>query len=97
MRNLLIIIICLLFASLPAGTGAFEWTDLFKNDVQQEVAQRGCMSLSQAIEQVRRSGNVERVLDARTRVSGRCEVHHIKVLTKDHKVRTQQIRGCCRD
>ncbi|MDX1507819.1 MAG: hypothetical protein R3358_06040 [Woeseiaceae bacterium] len=50
-------------------------------------------SLSEAIEQVKRSGNVERVLDARTEVSGGRETHVIKVLTKDGQVRTHRIPG----
>ena len=60
------------------------------------VAQRGCMSLSQAIESVRSRGNVERVISAQTRTSGGRETHYIKVLTKDGKVRTHKIPGCGR-
>lgn len=60
------------------------------------VTQRNCTSLSQAVEQVRRRGNVERVISAQTRVSGGREVHHIKVLTKDGKVRTHTVNGCKR-
>ena len=54
------------------------------------VAQRGCMSLSQAIDSIRRRGNVERVISAETRGN----THHIKVLTKDGKVRTHQVPAC---
>ena len=60
------------------------------------AAQQNCMSLSQAIDSVRRRGNVERVISAETRVSGGREVHHIKVLTKDGKVRTHKVPGCGR-
>ena len=52
-------------------------------------------TLSQAIEQVRRQGNVERIIKAETRTSGGCEVHYIRYQTKDGKVRTQQVRGRC--
>lgn len=55
-----------------------------------DTAQRGCMSLSQAVDSVRRGGNVERVISAETRG----KVHHIKVLTKDGKVKTHRIQGC---
>ena len=96
MRNLLIIAMCELLAATPVGAGAIELADRFKDEAQFELAQRGCMSLSQAVESIRRGGNVEQILSAETRVSGGCEVHHIKVLTKDHKVRTHRIRGCCR-
>ena len=54
------------------------------------IAQRGCMSLSQAIDSIRRSGNVERVISAETRG----KTHYIKVLTKDGKVRTHQVPAC---
>lgn len=60
------------------------------------TTQSNCTSLSQAVEQVRRRGNVERVISAQTRVSGGREVHHIKVLTKDGKVRTHTVNGCRR-
>ncbi len=51
------------------------------------------MSLAEAIESVRRGGNVERILSAETKVSGGREVHHIKVLTKDGKVKTHTRPG----
>jgi hypothetical protein len=58
-----------------------------------QIAQGGGMSLSQAIESVRRGGNVERVISAETKVSGGREVHYIKVLTKDGKVQTHKVPG----
>ena len=58
-----------------------------------EIAQSNGMTLSQAVDSVRRQGNVERVISARTQVSGGREVHIIKVLTKDHKVKTHRIQG----
>lgn len=51
---------------------------------------QGCMTLSQAIDSIRRRGNVERVISAETKG----KVHHIKVLTKDGKVKTHRIQGC---
>ena len=60
------------------------------------ITQRGCMSLSQAIESVRRQGNVERIISAETKVSGGQETHHIKVQTKDGRVRTHRVPGCRR-
>ncbi len=73
-------------------------TVVFTVDGESEntTTQSNCTSLSQAVEQVRRRGNVERIISAQTRVSGGREVHHIKVLTKDGKVRTHTVNGCKR-
>jgi hypothetical protein len=57
------------------------------------VTQRNGMSLNEAVESVRRRGDVERILDARTRNEGGREVHYIKYMTKDGTVRTQRING----
>jgi uncharacterized membrane protein YkoI len=57
------------------------------------VAQNnGGKSLSQAVEQVRRKTN-GRILSAETKVKGNREVHHIKVLTEDGKVKTHKVQG----
>ena len=53
---------------------------------------RRATSLSQAIESVRRKTG-GKVLSAETRVQGGREVHHIKVLTKDGKVKTHKVNG----
>lgn len=58
-----------------------------------EVSQGNGMSLSQAVDSVRRRGNVERIVSAQTRVEGDREVHHIRYMTKDGKVRTTKVRG----
>lgn len=50
------------------------------------------MSLSEAIESIRRKTD-GRIVSAETKVSGGREVHHIKVLTKDGKVRTHKVPG----
>jgi hypothetical protein len=57
------------------------------------VVQRNGMSLNEAVESVRRRGDVERILDARTKNEGGREVHFIKYMTKDGTVRTQRIDG----
>ena len=56
------------------------------------VAQSGGKSLNEAVEQVRRQCN-GRIVSADTRVQGNREVHHIKCLTKDGKVKTHRING----
>ncbi len=52
----------------------------------------GGKSLSEAVEQVRRQTK-GRVLSAETKLRGNREVHHIKVLTKDGKVKTHKVQG----
>lgn len=56
------------------------------------VAQSDGPSLNEAVEQVRRQYN-GRIVSAETRVNGNREVHHIKVLTEDGKVKTVRIPG----
>ena len=97
MKSLIAIITCVLFA-LPAAAFNLE-ADLKQlasgETVVEEslvVAQDG-MSLSQAVDSVRRRGNVERIVSAQTRVEGDREVHHIRYMTKDGKVRTAKVRG----
>jgi hypothetical protein len=56
------------------------------------LAQNDGPSLGEAVEQVRRQYN-GRIVSAETRISGNREVHHIKVLTDDGKVKTVEIPG----
>ena len=49
-------------------------------------------TLSEAVEMVKRQTK-GRIVSAETKVSGGQEVHHIKVLTEDGKVKTHRIRG----
>jgi len=56
------------------------------------VAKDG-MTLDEAIESVRRRGDVDRILSADTRRDGDREMHHIRYLTKDGKVKTAKVRG----
>jgi hypothetical protein len=51
------------------------------------------MDLNAAIEKVRRRGDVDRILSAETRRDGDREVHYIRYLTKDGKVKTEKVRG----
>lgn len=102
MRNLTVLVISLGMLALPvvtqarstgdgvAATGAIE-SGLEMPRLQ--VMQGGGMNLAEAIESVRRGGNVERVINAYTTVSGGVETHYVKVLTKDGKVKTHKIRG----
>ena len=57
-----------------------------------QLAQNDGMTLSEAVESVRRSTG-GRIVSAETRQNGNREVHHIKVLTEDGKVKTYRIQG----
>ncbi len=92
----------LLFAApalLPAAASAFDLEEALKQQHPQyeaaprdTVAQQNGMSLAEATESVRRRTN-GRIVSAETRVQGGREVHYIKVLTKDGKVRTHKVNG----
>ena len=95
--------IALLGAALlaPAAAGAFDPEESLRQLHPQyqaserpdlRVAKDG-MTLDQAIESVRRRGDVDRILSAETRRDGDREVHYIRYLTKDGKVKTQKVRG----
>jgi hypothetical protein len=101
MKNFTVIAIFLGMLALPViaqarmaddGVSALS-NDFGTNLPELRIAQTGGMSLSEAIESVRRRGNVERIISAETRVSGGRETHHIKVLTKDGKVQTHKVAG----
>ncbi len=102
MRFLLTMVVCTAMAMLPVRSDAFDVEQSLKRLHEQylamdlpdaRVAQNSDgMTLSQAIESVRRQTN-GRILDAKTTVSGNREMHHIKVLTKDGKVRTFNVPG----
>ena len=86
---------------MPAAANAFDLEEALRElHVQHQqadkpdlrVAKDG-MTLDQAIESVRRRGDVERILSAQTRRDGNRETHHIRYLTKDGKVKTAKIRG----
>jgi len=91
------------FASLPfvlmtfliLGVAPFNAASAAGSDsVGQRIllAQSNGPTLDQAVEQVRRQYN-GRIVSAETKVSGNREVHHIKVLTEDGKVKTVKVPG----
>ena len=92
---------CALLAMMPLDADAFDREQSLREiQVQYDdasrpdhrIAQSNGLSLSQATEQVRRQTG-GKILSATTKVSGSREVHHIKVLTDDGKVRTHKIQG----
>ncbi|MGI9235768.1 MAG: PepSY domain-containing protein [Woeseiaceae bacterium] len=102
MRFALTLLLLTGLALTPARSDAFDIEQSLKElhvqyqgEQSYHVAQRGCTSLSQAIESVRRQTG-GRVLDAKTKIEGNREVHYIKVMTKDGKVKTRRVNGCSR-
>ena len=99
MRIALILITLAAAALLPLRADAFDLEanlrdlhEQYQGERLLQVAQNNGMSLSEAIESVRRKTG-GRVVSAETRVQSGREVHHIKVLTKDGKVRTHKVNG----
>ena len=108
MRHLSILLLGLLLLAGPVAGHAFELEDALREVHAGSQDDRGGKpdlvatqgnggkSLSEAINQVRRQTGGQ-ILSAETRVSGNREVHHIKVLTKDGKVKTVKVQGRRRD
>ncbi len=101
MRIALTIVLLAAAAVLPSPASAVGLEETLKaGDVQYAgqplmlIAQNNGMSLSQATSEVRRRlGPGDRIISAETRVQGGREVHIIKVLTKDQKVKTHRFNG----
>jgi len=98
MRFALAILVLAGLVLVPTRSDAFDIEQALKighaqyqGEQDLRVAQQGGMSLSQAIESVRRRTG-GRVVDAKTKVEGNREVHYIKVL-KDGTVRTHRVNG----
>ena len=87
----------LAYAAAPTGSGAVitapEADDRWTVQQDLQVAQGGGVSLDQAVAQVRRKYPGGRIISAETKRSGNREVHHIKVLTQDGKVKTETRQG----
>ena len=99
MRSTLLLIALAAAVFLPLRADAFDLEASLRSlhvqyqvEALPQVAQDNGMSLSEAIESVRRKTG-GRVVSAETRVQNGREVHHIKVLTKDGKVRTHKVSG----
>ena len=82
---LIMLVICML-AAMPTSAQEIKPGQAFR------VVQNDGMTLSEAVESVRRSTD-GRIVSAETKTKGGREVHHIKVLTKDGKVKTHKISG----
>ena len=86
MRFLLIMLLSCVLATTPVSAQESESGHAIR------IVQNDGMTLSEAVESVRRSTN-GRIVSAETRTSGGREVHYVKVLTKDGKVKTHKIPG----
>ncbi len=64
----------------------------YEGRVLMRVAQQDGVTLSQAIAMIKRRTN-GKIVGAETKVRNGREVHHIKVLTKEGKVRTHKVNG----
>ena len=103
-RSIFISVIAALLLA-PAAASAFDLEESLRQLHEQHrqseqpelrVAKDG-MTLDEAIESVRRRGDVDRILSAETRRDGDRETHYIRYLTKDGKVKTAKVRGRSRD
>jgi uncharacterized membrane protein YkoI len=102
MRFLAKLTICTALALGPLGANALLFDDTVASaagdvvevaETVDEVSQdNGGKTLAEAVEQVRRQTGGQ-ILSAETKVKGGREVHHIKVLTKDGKVKTHKVQG----
>ena len=100
MRLILSLLLCIVFCTANAalalqvdqGTGPMTGVEPATTTPELEAFQGGGMTLSQAVEQVRRQYGGQ-IVSAETRVSGGRETHIIKVLTQDGKVKTVRVPG----
>ena len=86
MRSLPLIFVFLCLAAVPV------LAQDRGSDRSFQIAQSDGKSLSEAVEQVRRQTK-GRIVSAETKVKNGREVHHIKVLTEDGKVKTHKVQG----
>ena len=101
MTRLILISVVAALLLVPAAASAFDLEESLRQLHEQHrqsdqpelrVAKDG-MTLDEAIESVRRRGDVDRILSADTRRDGDREMHYIRYLTKDGKVKTAKVRG----
>jgi hypothetical protein len=99
LNNLLFAVLLAIGIGLPPGADALQRVEpvvpalMTPAAVPHYTAQDGGMTLSEAVESVRSQANVERVISAETRISGGHEVHLVRVMTRDGKVKTVKVPG----
>lgn len=88
MRSMLkILLVCFAFSTLLSAQAEAA------PEHRLHLAQGGGKSLNEAVEQVRRQYKNGRIISAETRTNGKREVHHIRVMMEDGKVRTVKVNG----
>ena len=99
MRTVLILLTVVFLASTPGTASAFDLEEAlreqhvqYKGATALHVAWSDGKSLDQAIAEIRRRTG-GKIVGAETKVQGGREVHHIKVLTKDGRVKTYRVNG----
>ena len=95
MRTLLTTLLISIALTASAQGIAAQRVEIIENEslpAALSAMQDNGVTLSQAVEQVRRQYN-GRIVDAETQVSGGHETHVIKVLTDDGKVITVRVAG----
>lgn len=99
MRNVLALLSVVLLGSVPGTAAAFDLEEALREQHVQyvgaadlQVAYWDGKSLDQAVAEVRRRTG-GKIVSAETKVQGGREVHHIKVLTKDGRVKTHRVNG----
>ena len=90
MRTLFLI--CAAIAVAGPASATVHGGDSHRASQRLSLAQQDGPSLSEAVEQVRRQYR-GRIVSATTRMRGNREMHIIKVLTEDGKVKTVRVAG----
>jgi len=85
-RYLPIMLLSCVLVAMPVSAQQSEPGQAFR------IVQNDGMTLSEAVESVRRSTD-GRIVSAETKTINGREVHYIKVLTKDGKVKTHKVSG----
>ena len=101
MRIALTLVLLIAAVTVPLQANAFDLEENLKaghvqyvSQPRMQIAQSDGVSLSQATASIRgRLKAGDRIVSAETKVQGGREVHHIKVLTKDGKVKTHRVNG----
>lgn len=86
MRFILIFLTSCVLVSLPVAAQSIDTAQTLR------LVQNDGVSLSEAVESVRRQTD-GRIISAETKIKNGREVHQIKVLTKDGKVKTHKVQG----
>jgi uncharacterized membrane protein YkoI len=89
-RRLIICASIILLAARPLVAAAFDYRAITNQFAQSAYSESGGISLDEAVSRARRQSD-GKILSAETvRIDGR-SVHHIKILTKDGRVKRVQI------